>query len=384
MTIPATEPKKIFVNGNGVATIFSFAPMQIFEASDLEVTRITVLGIEILLTEGTGATQYTINITDFPGTPVTGSITFPSTGDPLPSGEKLVMKAVLPLEQQTDLENQGGYFPDVQETQFDKLLKLLVQQQEQLDRSIRLGVSSQGVNLEFPVPVADRLLGWDATATNIVNKASAGTITTTAFSESLLDDSTPEIFRDTLWQDTGKGDLILSLGGSSQRLPIGINDQVLTADSTKAEGVRWGSLIEAGTKMLFQQTAAPTGWTKDAVHNNKALRVVTGAAASGGSNPFSTVFPQATTGSHILTASQVPGHFHFGYTPNDAGLGGGVIATEQVRSSRTTANPGDYNMGRDTAAATLGRSSSEGGGLGHTHTLTMDLQFVDLIIATKD
>lgn len=46
----------------------------------------------------------------------------------------------------------------------------------------------------------------------------------------------------------------------------------------------------SGTKMLFQQTSAPTGWTKDSTHDNKALRVVTGAASSGGSNSFSGVF----------------------------------------------------------------------------------------------
>ncbi|KKM67419.1 hypothetical protein LCGC14_1471320, partial [marine sediment metagenome] len=32
----------------------------------------------------------------------------------------------------------------------------------------------------------------------------------------------------------------------------------------------------AGTRMLFQQTAAPTGWTKETVHNNKAIRLQTG------------------------------------------------------------------------------------------------------------
>ena len=42
----------------------------------------------------------------------------------------------------------------------------------------------------------------------------------------------------------------------------------------------------SGTKMLFQQTSAPTGWTKVTSHNNKALRVVSGTAGSGGSNAF--------------------------------------------------------------------------------------------------
>ena len=47
----------------------------------------------------------------------------------------------------------------------------------------------------------------------------------------------------------------------------------------------------SGTKMLFQQTAAPTGWTKvTSGVDNKALRVVSGSVSSGGSNAFSNTF----------------------------------------------------------------------------------------------
>jgi hypothetical protein len=48
--------------------------------------------------------------------------------------------------------------------------------------------------------------------------------------------------------------------------------------------------IAAGSLMLFQQTSAPTSWTKQTTHNNKALRVVNGTAAPGGSTAFTTVF----------------------------------------------------------------------------------------------
>jgi hypothetical protein len=49
--------------------------------------------------------------------------------------------------------------------------------------------------------------------------------------------------------------------------------------------------IAAGSRMLFEQSTAPTSWTKDTTsHNNKALRVVTGTAAPGGSTAFSTIF----------------------------------------------------------------------------------------------
>lgn len=58
------------------------------------------------------------------------------------------------------------------------------------------------------------------------------------------------------------------------------------------------ALIPSGTAMMFVQTAAPTGWTKSTTHDNKALRVVSGTAGSGGSVAFTTAFAsQAVAGS---------------------------------------------------------------------------------------
>ena len=41
---------------------------------------------------------------------------------------------------------------------------------------------------------------------------------------------------------------------------------------------QFDNLIPSGTKMLFQQTSAPTGWTKITTHNDKAIRVAPGTA----------------------------------------------------------------------------------------------------------
>ena len=64
------------------------------------------------------------------------------------------------------------------------------------------------------------------------------------------------------------------------------NGIITFGDSTvqSTAGVVFGS----GTAILFQQTAAPTGWTKSTTHNDKALRVVSGTVSSGGTAAFST------------------------------------------------------------------------------------------------
>jgi len=115
--------------------------------------------------------------------------------------------------------------------------------------------------------------------------------------------------------------------------------------------------------MLFQQTAAPTGWTKQTTHNNKALRVVSGTASSGGSVAFTTAFASGSTGATTLSTAQIPSHSHS--YPGRTGSG----AVQGL-------HPGDN------AAAV--NSSSTGGGGSHTHSLSLDVQYVDLIIASKD
>jgi hypothetical protein len=56
------------------------------------------------------------------------------------------------------------------------------------------------------------------------------------------------------------------------------------------------SEFAAGTALLFQQTAAPTGWTKVTSYNDYALRIVSGTASTGGSVAFSSAFVEAVNG----------------------------------------------------------------------------------------
>ena len=66
--------------------------------------------------------------------------------------------------------------------------------------------------------------------------------------------------------------------------------------------------------MLFVQTAAPTGWTKSTTHNDKALRIVSGTAGTGGTVAFATAFASksvaGTVGTTALALSQIPSHQH--------------------------------------------------------------------------
>lgn len=168
----------------------------------------------------------------------------------------------------------------------------------------------------------------------------------------------------------------------------------------------------SGTKMLFQQTSAPTGWTKDTTHNDKALRVVSGSASSGGATAFTTVFGSGkTTGSTTLTTSHLPasGLSVPGLSvpalsipalsvniKTFAGTGGGgpnamqsapdgALVTTATTSPTTLSDVGSTG-GSSTGGGTTGggTTGNMGAGVGHDHTLSLDLHYVDVIIATKD
>lgn len=170
-----TQVKKVGpLPGNGVATSFSFSPMVIFNSSDLLVIKTDANGDDETLSEGTSSTTYSVSVTDYPGT---GSITYPASGGtPLAADEYITIKRVLPILQETDLENGGGYFADVQEAALDRLTMIDLQQQEAIDRSLQLPVSVSGVSTELPAPEAGAVLGWNDDEDAIVNVLGADTI----------------------------------------------------------------------------------------------------------------------------------------------------------------------------------------------------------------
>ena len=140
MTISSSTAKTGNLPGNDSTTTFSFSPMVIYSSTDVEVIHtVTATGVETTLVEGTGDSAYSVTVTTYPGT---GSITYPEDEvTPIPSTETITIKKVLTLEQSTDLENQGGYFPETLEQALDKLVGMVIQQQEEIDRCIKIPIT---------------------------------------------------------------------------------------------------------------------------------------------------------------------------------------------------------------------------------------------------
>lgn len=175
----------------------------------------------------------------------------------------------------------------------------------------------------------------------------------------------------------------------------GTSGQVLTSNGSNSAPSWGGPLIPSGSVMLFQQTAAPTGWTKLTTHDNKALRVVSGTASSGGTVAFTTAFASkavsgtisnttagGTVGATTLTTAQMPSHKHT-YT---AGTGIVTATGTAVRLNNLTST----DLSNDTGLTGGGGSHDHSfTGISHTHTFTgtaidLAVQYVDIILASKD
>ena len=196
------------------------------------------------------------------------------------------------------------------------------------------------------------------------------------------------------------------------------------------------SFIVSGTRMIFEQAAAPAAsWTKEtnAAYNDIALRVTTSSVSSGGSLPFVTVFPATSKGLSAYPFSGPsgltlnPSGTILSVNPSTSGAStdGATISVTEMRShAHQYQRRGDTLVARGSATTqntpllgnlTYETGNSAGGGghshgiqdTGHTHGISsgdhshpfneashthqfqmtarnFSLLYMDVIICTKD
>jgi hypothetical protein len=129
------------------------------------------------------------------------------------------------------------------------------------------------------------------------------------------------------------------------------------------------------TTLPFYQAAAPTGWVQVTTHHDKALRIVsTAGGGAGGATPFSSVFSQNATSGATLASSQMAEHKHtipYGVFEenNPGGIWGYFVDSTAL-----------YTI--DCPALTSGVAGGAGG-QPHAHSVALQVQYVDLILAKK-
>jgi hypothetical protein len=168
----------------------------------------------------------------------------------------------------------------------------------------------------------------------------------------------------------------------------GSSGNVLTSNGTAWTSAA-AAAFDSGTVMLFAQTTAPTGWTKNtSTGDNSALRVVTGNASTGGSVAFTTAFASQTpsitisgitgsAGATTLSIPQIPSHTH---------------SVDFYRNGPQSIQPGGVganNLQPLTAAATGGGGSHDhpfsfSSGTASSSAINLAVQYIDVIRATKN
>lgn len=157
----------------------------------------------------------------------------------------------------------------------------------------------------------------------------------------------------------------------------GTSGQMLTSDGDGT--FSWDDAPEAfasGTKMIFAQASAPTGWTQDTSSNDAALRVVSGTGGgTGGTANFSSPAHSLSAGNTTLSTTQIPAHTHGVHIGN--GYYNSCLPVGQQIATCTYSN----------RQCDTKQSYSTGGGSSHGHSLSGSIttpKYKDVIIATKD
>jgi len=161
-------------------------------------------------------------------------------------------------------------------------------------------------------------------------------------------------------------------------------------------------LYPAGTRKFFFQANAPTGWTKVATHDNKALRVVSGTGGgSGGTTNFTTVLSASSgqlittindtftinlapgtgqnIGNHTLSLTQLPDHTHpslFGPTGGSGSTPFSNAGARQTSGSLATgpAGGGGSHSHPFSGSATINDTASTG--------IDLAVRYVDIILCS--
>lgn len=202
MTVPLGN--RMDYTGNGAVDTYAYT-FKIFEDSELLVTVADTDGAETTLVL---TTDYTVTGAGSSSggnvVLVNASQAWLDSGGDLLTGYHLTIRRVLDLTQETDLPNQGSFFAEVHEDQFDRLVMIAQQQQDQIERGIRLPetVSSATFDPELPPSIvgeAGAILkvnsdgdGWT------VGTADLPDATVTPYMETVLDDLDAAAARATL------------------------------------------------------------------------------------------------------------------------------------------------------------------------------------------
>ncbi len=165
MTLPATNRRAGPFDGNDSTTSFPFT-FKVFATDELVVYLTDTTGVETVLTLDS---DYSVSLNADQTADPGGDITYPLSGSPLATGEKLTAIGGLPYDQTLDIPDGGNFDPLAMENALDRIEMQIQQLAETMTRSLILPVSADDQSFELPTGVPYDLIGWDADGLTLVN-----------------------------------------------------------------------------------------------------------------------------------------------------------------------------------------------------------------------
>lgn len=161
MSLLQAHSRNDYLGNNSTATYaFTF---RVQSASQLKVIKLDTLANETVLSLNTDFTVSGV------GAASGGTITL--TAGNLPLNYRLAILRLVPLTQETDIRNQGAFYPEIHEDVFDRLTAIDQQQQDAIDRSLRLSEAINPGSFEMELPAS---VVANPNATIVVNATGNG------------------------------------------------------------------------------------------------------------------------------------------------------------------------------------------------------------------
>jgi hypothetical protein len=281
MTV-STTTSRVDYTGNGSTVLFA-VPFPFIDKDYLTVLRIdsaTQVATTLILDSG-GALGYTVAGAG----DATGSVTLVTAPT---AAQRLAIIREVPSIQDADFVANDPFPAETFEDALDRLTMIAQQNRESIDRAVTLPITVSSVSGELAIPQASALIGWNASATELVNYTASelitadliagnyivntftgnGVLTSFLLSAAPGVENNTQVYIDGVYQEKSA----YSVTGSSLDFPapptLGASIEVVQAGAvtinTPASGsVTFSTISATGTGMFLRQTSSAMEWTNE-------------------------------------------------------------------------------------------------------------------------
>ncbi len=280
MTVSSTTTK-VSYSGNGSTTVFAYT-FKIFAAAEITVIIRSSTGTE---TVKSLTTHYTLSNIGVDGG---GNVTF---GSAPASGETVVLIRNTPNTQTLDLVENDPFLSSSFEDTLDKITHQLIEQQEEIDRSIKVSRTNTITSSEFTTNASDR-------ASKVLGFDSSGELSVTTELGTYKGNwaaSTSYVIRD-LVKDTSTGNIFFVNTAHTSS-----GSQPLTSNANSA---KYSLIVDASSATTSATNAAASATASASSATSSASSASTATTqASNASTSASTAATQATNAANSATAA---------------------------------------------------------------------------------